>query len=123
MISTAEWGTLVEATAALTPCPWLYVELGQRLERAMGEVPDDYPYAEWFAMYRDPEFNEYTDSPRHPRTDKYLSSWSVPIQWPGAENGSSGRYPLPECHCRWRLRIGGSSYRLFAPIGVRPLLG
>ena len=89
----------------------------------MGEVTDDHPYAEWLAMYRDPEFNEYIDSPRHPRTDKSLSSWSVPIQWPGADNGSSGRYPVPECHCRWRLRIGASSYRLFTPMVVIPLLG
>ena len=27
VISTAKRGTLVEATAALTLCPWLYVEL------------------------------------------------------------------------------------------------
>ena len=62
MISMAERGTLVEATAALTPCPWLYVELGQRLERAMGDIPGEHPYADWLATYRDPEFNEYMDN-------------------------------------------------------------
>jgi len=62
MIERAQRGTLVEATAAITPCPWLYVELGQRLAREMGQVPDDHPYAEWLAMYRDPEFNEYMDN-------------------------------------------------------------
>ncbi len=62
MIGTAQCGTLVEAVAALTPCPWLYVELGQRLERAMGEVPADHPYAAWLEMYRDPAFNEYMDN-------------------------------------------------------------
>lgn len=61
MISTAERGTLVEAVAALTPCPWLYVELGQRLERALGEVSEDHPYAAWLEMYRDPAFNDYMD--------------------------------------------------------------
>lgn len=59
MISTAQRGTLVEAVAALTPCPWLYIELGQRMEAAMGAIPNDHPYADWLAMYRDPEFNEY----------------------------------------------------------------
>jgi thiaminase/transcriptional activator TenA len=38
------------------------VELGQRLEREMGAIPDDHPYAEWLALYRDPEFNEYMDN-------------------------------------------------------------
>ena len=59
MVAAAERGTRVEATAALTPCPWLYVELGQRLEREMGAVPTDHPYADWLEMYRDPEFNDY----------------------------------------------------------------
>lgn len=59
MIATAHTGTLVEAVAAITPCPWLYIELGQNLERAMGEVPNDHPYADWLEMYRDPAFNEY----------------------------------------------------------------
>lgn len=59
MIATAHSGTLVEAVAAVTPCPWLYIDLGQQLEAEMGEVPDDHPYAEWLRMYRDPEFNEY----------------------------------------------------------------
>jgi thiaminase/transcriptional activator TenA len=62
MVATAQRGTLVEATAAVTPCPWLYVELGQRLEREMGAVPDDHPYAEWLRTYRDPEFNDYMDN-------------------------------------------------------------
>ncbi|MFO8099753.1 MAG: thiaminase II [Salinibacter sp.] len=62
MIRQAQTGTLVEAVAALTPCPWLYIELGQRLEREMGAIPDDHPYANWLDMYRDPEFNDYMDN-------------------------------------------------------------
>jgi thiaminase/transcriptional activator TenA len=62
MIERAQRGTLVEAVAALTPCPWLYIELGQRLEREMGAVPEDHPYAEWLEMYRDPDFHEYMDN-------------------------------------------------------------
>mgnify|MGYP006290781829 FL=1 len=62
MIERAQRGSLVEGVAALTPCPWLYVELGQRMEREMGDIPEDHPYAEWLAMYRDPEFNEYMDN-------------------------------------------------------------
>jgi thiaminase/transcriptional activator TenA len=52
----------VEATAALAPCPWLYIALGQHLEREHGAVPEDHPYAAWLEMYRDPEFNEYMDN-------------------------------------------------------------
>ncbi|PEN14850.1 thiaminase II [Longibacter salinarum] len=61
MIASAHTGSLVEAVAAITPCPWLYVDLGQQLEAEMGEVPESHPYAEWLEMYRDPAFNEYMD--------------------------------------------------------------
>ena len=59
MISTALRGTLVEAVAALAPCPWLYIDLGQRLLGELGTIPDSHPYADWLRMYSDPQFNEY----------------------------------------------------------------
>jgi len=59
MVATAVRGTLVEAVAALTPCPWLYVALGQHLERTHGAPPDDHPYAAWLRMYADPAFDDY----------------------------------------------------------------
>lgn len=62
MIATAQRGTLAEAVAALTPCPWLYIDLGQHLERKLGTIPDKHPYADWLRMYSDPEFNEYMDN-------------------------------------------------------------
>ena len=59
MIATATRGTLVEAVAALTPCPWLYVALGQRLRATRGEPGDDHPYAAWLRTYADPAFDDY----------------------------------------------------------------
>ena len=59
MVSTAVRGTLVEAIAALTPCPWLYIALGQHLERTHGAPSDDHPYAAWLRMYTDPAFDDY----------------------------------------------------------------
>lgn len=61
MISTALRGSLVEAVGALTPCPWLYIDLGQHLLRTLGEIRDDHPYAAWLRMYSDPGFNAYMD--------------------------------------------------------------
>lgn len=61
MIATAQRGTLVEAVAALAPCPWLYTELGQHLHDTLGEVSDDHPYADWLRTYADPGFVEYTN--------------------------------------------------------------
>ncbi|MEX0601258.1 MAG: thiaminase II, partial [Rhodothermales bacterium] len=61
MIAEAQRGTLVEAVAALTPCPWLYTALGRHLEETNGAVSDDHPYAEWLRMYADPSFVEYTN--------------------------------------------------------------
>lgn len=62
MVATATRGTLVEGIAALTPCPWLYIELGQHLLATLGTIPDDHPYADWLRMYSDPGFNAYMDA-------------------------------------------------------------
>jgi thiaminase/transcriptional activator TenA len=62
MVATAQSGTLVEAVAALTPCPWLYIDLGQQLERELGTIPDEHPYADWLRMYADPSFNAYMEA-------------------------------------------------------------
>ena len=59
MVSTALRGTLVEAVAAVAPCPWLYIELGQHLQRELGEIRDEHPYAAWLRTYADPGFNDY----------------------------------------------------------------
>ena len=59
MISQAVRGTLVEAVAALTPCPWLYADLGRRLSAELGEIPDEHPYAAWLRTYADPVFDSY----------------------------------------------------------------
>ena len=61
MIEQAQCGTLAEAIAALTPCPWVYIDLGQHLvhERLGGSVPDSHPYADWLRMYADTGFFDY----------------------------------------------------------------
>lgn len=59
MVATATRGTLVEAVAALTPCPWLYVELGRHLQAQLGTIPDGHPYADWLRTYADPGFHDY----------------------------------------------------------------
>ncbi len=61
MISCATRGSLTEAIAALTPCPWLYTALGTHLAGRLGSIPDDHPYAEWLRTYADPGFVTYTN--------------------------------------------------------------
>lgn len=61
MVSVAQRGSLVEAVAALTPCPWLYVALGQHLLGRLGQIEDGHPYAAWLRMYSDPGFNAFMD--------------------------------------------------------------
>ncbi len=61
MISAAARGSLVEAIAAITPCPWLYTDLGQHLQSKLGEIPSDHPYADWLHTYSDPGFVTYTN--------------------------------------------------------------
>lgn len=62
MVASATRGSLVEAIAALTPCPWLYIALGQHLLAEMGAIPDDHPYADWLRTYADPGFNAYMEA-------------------------------------------------------------
>ncbi|HEX7070649.1 MAG TPA: thiaminase II [Rhodothermales bacterium] len=62
MISSAQRGSLLEAVAALTPCPWLYTELGIELQRRLGTIDDAHPYADWLRTYADPGFVEYTNA-------------------------------------------------------------
>lgn len=59
MIASAQTGTLVEAIAAFTPCPWLYVELGHFLLARVGTIADDHPYADWLRLYSNDDFLNY----------------------------------------------------------------
>lgn len=62
MISTALRGSLAEAVAALTPCPWLYVDLGRIfLSEFGGSIPEEHRYSDWLETYTDPAFQEYMD--------------------------------------------------------------
>lgn len=61
MISSAMRGSPVEGLAALAPCPWLYIALGQHVLREIGTIEDSHPYAAWLRMYSDPGFNTFID--------------------------------------------------------------
>lgn len=61
MVSAAARGSLVEAIAALAPCPWLYTDLGQRFQQQMGTPPESHPYAAWLTTYADPGLVTYTE--------------------------------------------------------------
>ncbi len=62
MLERIQRGTRLEGLAAVTPCPWLYRSLGQRiLDELGGTVPDDHPYADWIRRYADPDPEETMD--------------------------------------------------------------
>ncbi len=62
MLVNARGASLVEAVAALAPCPWLYTDIGLRIEREMGDIPQDHPYRNWLLTYADPLFVDYTNN-------------------------------------------------------------
>ncbi len=62
MVASASRGSLLDAVAAIAPCPWLYIDLGQRLLEGLGEIPEDHPYAAWLRMYSDPAFDDYMNN-------------------------------------------------------------
>lgn len=59
MFTTAQTGTLIEAIAALTPCPWLYTDLGQHLLARTGTPAADHPYKDWLDLYAGDDFVAY----------------------------------------------------------------
>lgn len=56
MVALAQTGSLVEALAALTPCPWLYTDIGMQMET----IDPDHRWANWLRTYADPGFVTYT---------------------------------------------------------------
>jgi thiaminase (transcriptional activator TenA) len=54
LVRTAADGDMADLLAALLPCAWGYVHIGQRL--AAGKLPADQRYADWIAQYSSPEF-------------------------------------------------------------------
>ena len=61
IVTSAARGSLVEALAALAPCPWLYTDIGLRIKNDLGPIPPEHPYANWLATYADPSFVAYTN--------------------------------------------------------------
>ncbi|MDF3820677.1 TenA family protein [Leptospira sp. 96542] len=62
MVASVQKGSILEGFAAIAPCPWLYIELGQHLLREKGQIEDSHPYAAWLRMYSDPGFNSYMEN-------------------------------------------------------------
>lgn len=60
LLASANHGSTLEAVAAVTPCFWLYTELGAHFARELGEITDEHPYANWLRMYSDEGFREQT---------------------------------------------------------------
>lgn len=70
MISSAQNGTFGEVLAALLPCPWVYLEVGQRLIGQYEPSPQ-HPFYEWMMFYG--------DQPMVPRIQRFrdrLDMWA-----------------------------------------------
>ena len=63
LVRTSADGDMADLLAALLPCAWGYVHVGQELARAA--PPTDQRYADWIAQYASPDFAEAADWLRH----------------------------------------------------------
>lgn len=60
MLEMATRGSVVEAIAALTPCPWLYIDLGAyNLKKLNNTIPETHPYHDWLQTYASEDFFDY----------------------------------------------------------------
>ncbi|NEZ40595.1 thiaminase II [Paenibacillus alvei] len=72
MLTVAHEGTLEDIIAALLPCPWTYVEIGQHLLKEVN--PDEtHPFYDWIHFYGDLG-SGITDKMR-----RMLDEWAVPL--------------------------------------------
>ena len=53
LLATAELGDCAAGITALLPCQWIYGEIGTQIA---GAEPDDPIYADWVALFGDPEY-------------------------------------------------------------------
>ncbi len=59
LVRTAADGDMADLLAALLPCAWGYVYIGQKL--AEGDTPDDQRYSDWITQYSSEEFAQAND--------------------------------------------------------------
>lgn len=53
-------GTLAEGMAAILPCGWVYIEIGEKFT-AGRKIDDNHPYKAWLMTYSVPEFKTMVD--------------------------------------------------------------
>lgn len=53
-------GTLAEGMAAILPCGWVYIKIGEKFT-AGREIDDNHPYKAWLMTYSVPEFKTMVD--------------------------------------------------------------
>ena len=63
LVRTSADGDMADLLAALLPCAWGYVHIGQALAKAA--PPADQRYADWIAQYASPEFADAAEWLRH----------------------------------------------------------
>lgn len=60
LVRTASTGTTAEIVAALLPCFWGFLEIGERLAEE-GDTSEENPYNHWIEMYSSDDFKELAD--------------------------------------------------------------
>ncbi|MBE0593643.1 MAG: thiaminase II, partial [Gemmatimonadales bacterium] len=63
LVRTSADGDMADLLAALLPCAWGYVHIGQELAKAF--PPTDQRYVDWIAQYASPEFAEAAEWLKH----------------------------------------------------------
>lgn len=60
ILTAARGASLLEALAALAPCPWLYSDIGIQIGKKLGNIAADHPFRNWLLTYSDTDFVTYT---------------------------------------------------------------
>lgn len=61
ILNCAQSGNTVAAVAAITPCAWLYADIGRYVDDVVDTLAMDHPFRDWLFTYADPTFVSYTN--------------------------------------------------------------
>ncbi|KGP70856.1 thiaminase II [Pontibacillus yanchengensis] len=91
----AHEGNIGEILAALLPCPWTYLEIGQRIMKEI-QPDENHPFYAWISFYADGAIADTTNQLRH-RLDLWAETAS--------EHEKQTMYEafMKSCHLEWRF--------------------
>lgn len=109
MLTAAQFGSVSDIIATLLPCPWIYLDIGQRMMREY-RPERDHPFYEWIAFYDGQTVEELT---------RYFCAWLDRLVAEKSVTEKEIMQQLFNRSCQFEYMFFDMAYRLEEwPVGV-----